>query len=244
MPAETQISCNNVLYRFPGEALTGVSNPIVTASVTREGCGTLTYRVYAQRLQGSRYIYYHGCSLCSLATLIGAFADPSVTPDFLDRHRHQLLRQKTFPALPGRLSRPARMPLNIAGACRILQLHMIRYDFLDNATAASLQAFITAKTEAGLPVLFTGKNIPSLTGEDLCPRGAHTALLIGMKDPNTLIAADSAGSNTQRIKLVSMDDLVSGILTGGIERGLKKSRYYYGPGVRGGVLAPRSWPAL
>ena len=201
------------------------------------GSGRLTYRIYSQRRQGSRYLAYHGCSLCALSTLIGAFADPSVTPTGLEARRDMLVGR--FPELPGRLARSRRMPLNIAGLYRISSLCM-KADLLDRATDEEIRAFIAERAGRGIPVLATGKSIPSLSGSPLCPRSAHSFLIIGMRDPSALIVADSAGLNDERIKFVDIDQLIPGLLRNGVAAALKKRRYYYNRLWDGGLLSPAS----
>ena len=165
-----ELSYNNVTYRFPDEALTGTDAPVTEAVVLRPADPAATdsagitsaaepakalpaelhYHIYAQRRQGSRYLAAHGCSLCALASLIGAVPAPDA-PAFasnaeaaeilvsLEAARNALLgdRRRQLPGLwpsklagpqtlklPGPLARSARMPLNIAGVYRILQLFM------------------------------------------------------------------------------------------------------------------------
>ena len=249
-----KIKYNHVTYSFPDEALTGTDAPVIEATVLREGaagddvgtadagaadCGTgqLTYRVFSQRRQGSHYLSAHGCSLCALTSLIGALADPSVTPSILETKRTALLGPQS-PGLPGPLARSRRMPLNIAGLYRIASLCM-NAELMDRGSDEQIRSFILDRASRGIPVLATGKRIPSLSGSPLCPRSAHTFLIIGMKDPSTLIIADSAGLNDERIKFVDIDQLIPGLLRNGAAAALKKRRYYYNRLWDGGLLSVR-----
>lgn len=252
-----RIEYNDVVYSFPDEALTGTQAPVTEAMVQRTagsaagacGCGSgtaaLTYRIYAQRRQGSRYLAAHGCSLCALSALIGAVADPSVTAASLEKSRNALLGLRLL-KLSGPLARSARMPLNIAGAYRILQLFMDG-EYLDigaekdPAADQQIRTFITDRASRGIPVLATGRSIPSLSGSPLCPGKIHSFLIIGMKDPSTLIVADSAGLNDERIKFVDIDTVVSGVLRSGVRAALKKGQYYYNRFHDGGLLSPREF---
>ena len=265
-----KIEYNHVTYIFPDEALTGTDASVIEADVVREeaggacgdglgadgacdwsGASRLTYRIYSQRRQGSRYLAAHGCSLCALSTLIGAFADPSVTPTGLEEKREALIGRRRlsvagrrlelpgrFPTLPGRLARARRMPLNIAGLYRISSLFM-KTEFLDETSEELVRAFILERASRGIPVLATGKGIPSLSGSPLCPHSAHSFLIIGMKDPSTLIVADSAGLNDERVKFVDIDHLVPGLLRRGAAAALKKRQYYYNRLRDGGLISPR-----
>ncbi len=258
-----KIEYNHVTYIFPDEALTGTDASVIEADVVREeaggacgdglgadgacdwsGASRLTYRIYSQRRQGSRYLAAHGCSLCALSTLIGALADPSVTPTGLEEKREALLGRR-IPSiagrrleLPGRLARAQRMPLNIAGLYRISSLFM-KTEFLDETSEELVRAFILERASRGIPVLATGKAIPSLSGSPLCPHSAHSFLIIGMKDPSTLIVADSAGLNDERVKFVDIDHLVPGLLRRGAAAALKKRQYYYNRLRDGGLISPR-----
>ena len=199
------------------------------------GAVQLTYRIFSQRRQGSHYLAAHGCSLCALTTLIGALADPSVTPSILEAKRTALLGLQP-PVLPGPLARSRRMPLNIAGLYRIASLCM-NVELLDRGSDEQIRSFILERAARAIPVLATGKRIPSLSGSPLCPRSAHTFLIIGMKDPVTLIIADSAGLNDERIKFVDIDQLIPGLLRNGAAAALKKRRYYYNRLWDGGLLS-------
>ena len=131
-----------------------------------------------------------------------------------------------------------RMPLNIAGAVRILECYM-DVEYLDGGSSEDLRSFILTKAGQGLPVIATGRYIPSISGDDLCPHANHTFLLVGMKDADTLIVLDSSGATKERIKSVRIDDLIRGIFRTGIRRGLNSRQYYFTPGTMGGVAAPR-----
>lgn len=131
-----------------------------------------------------------------------------------------------------------RMPLNIAGAVRILECYM-DVEYLDGSSPEDLRSFILAKAGQGLPVIATGRYIPSVSGDDLCPHATHTFLLVGMKDADTLVALDSSGATKERIKSVRIDDLIRGIFRTGIRRGLNSRQYYFTPGTMGGIAAPR-----
>ena len=236
------IKYKGLTLQFPASALTGTDAPVVPVSVFRQDGMKLHYQVYNQRKQNDEYLSHHGCSLCAAATLAGAFTSSEITPFFLADRRASLLYDGTeqrLAGLPGPLSRSSRMPLNIAGISRLLS-HFMQTSHLDHCTDAQLRQTILSKASQGIPILATGKRIPSLSGADLCPRGAHTFLIIGMKDDTTVIAADSAGSNNQRIKYADIDAVVSGILRHGVNTGLTQRRYYYGRGVTGGILFPTS----
>ena len=104
-----------------------------------------------------------------------------------------------------------------------------------------IRTSITDRASRGIPVLATGKSILSLSGAPLCPRSAHTFLIIGMKDSSTLIVADSAGLNDEQIKFVDVDAVVAGVLRSGVRTALKKGQYYYNRFHDGGLLSPREF---
>ena len=209
-----------------------------------------TYRIWNQGLLGDEYMARHGCSWCALATMIGALKDPDITPLALRKNAGMLLQSGSGHALYSPLQlalqrKPVTelfrwsdfMPLNIAGAVRILECYT-KTDYLDGPDDETLRSFLLTKAGLGLPVIATGRNIPSESGTALCTRATHTFLIIGQRDERTLITADSSASNDERIKYVDIDDLVNGIFRTGITRGLKARQYYYYPGARGGVAAP------
>ena len=255
-----EVRFNNVIYQFPDEALTGTDAPVTEACVTvlspnSDPPRTLRYRIWAQRMQGDPYLAAHGCSLCALATLIGAAADPNVTAAFLAETRDALLDRRSARRgrashdrpvtggrrhdpkhLPGRLARSSRMPLNIAGADRILSLYT-RTELLDGGTDEQIRDFLLSRASRGIPILATGRSIPSVSGADLCPRTTHSFLIIGMKDAHTLIAADSAGLNDERIKFVDIEALISGLYRAGADLGIKKQQFYFTRRTRGGLLS-------
>ena len=268
-----EVRFNNVIYQFPDEALTGTDAPVTEACITAlspnsDPPRTLRYRIWAQRMQGDPYLAAHGCSLCALATLIGAAADPNVTAAFLAETRDALLdrrsarrgrashdrpvtggrrhdpkhlpgrfaRSRVARRLPGRFARSSRMPLNIAGADRILSLYT-RTELLDGGTDEQIRDFLLSRASCGIPILATGRSIPSVSGADLCPRTTHSFLIIGMKDAHTLIAADSAGLNDERIKFVDIEALISGLYRAGADLGIKKQQFYFTRRTRGGLLS-------
>lgn len=133
-----------------------------------------------------------------------------------------------------------RMPLNIAGASRILECYT-EFDSVDGGPRSELRKFLLAKSGQALPVLATARTIPSLSGTPLCPGTPHSFLIIGRIGKTTMIVLDSSGSNRERIKYVQLDDLVKGIFRSGMARSLARREYYYISGAgNGGVIAPAS----
>lgn len=208
------------------------------------------YHIWDQHRLGDPYLSAHGCSFCALASLINAWADPSVTPLSLQQNASALLgagsHQAKYTRMQLALQRKSvfdllgwsrRMPLNIAGAVRILECYM-DVDYLDGGSDDAIRSFLLAKAGANIPVLATGRFIPSLGAADLCPHATHSFLILGKKDANTLIAADSAGDENERVKYVSVDDVVRGVYRSGIRRGLAGKQYYFTLGTAGGLASP------
>lgn len=208
-----------------------------------------TYHIWDQHRLGDPYLSVHGCSFCALASLINAWADPSVTPLSLRQNSSALLggsRQVRYSRMQLALQRKPmfdllgwqnRMPLNIAGAVRIMECYM-DVDYLDGGSDDEIRSFVLAKAGSSIPVIATGRYIPSIGAGDLCPHATHSFLILGLKDASTLIVSDSAGAEDERIKYVHIDDLVRGIYRTGIRRGLGSRQYYFSFGTMGGLAAP------
>lgn len=239
------ITFRDITYRFPDEALTGTAAPVTEAEVligTGDGARNLRYRIWAQRKQRDPYLAAHGCSLCALTTLIGAVADPDLTPVSLNAVKDTLLGTPRFNPLALHLKQPLalawrrQMPLNVAGCERILRLYA-ETEILDGGTEDEVRDFIFRRASRGIPILATGRSIPSTSSTDLCPGATHTFLIIGMKDAATLITADSAGLNEERIKFADLDAVARGVFRSGLSRGIKKQQFYFTPLTAGGLLS-------
>ena len=111
-------------------------------------------------------------------------------------------------------------------------------DYMDGGSNDEVRDFILTRAKHGVPVIATGRNIPSLHGAGLAGKGIHTFVIIGMKDERTLIVMDSSSYNDQRVKFVDIDALVSGILRSGAEYGLSHRKHFFTRLAGGGLVSP------
>ena len=225
-----EITYSGITCRFSRAALEGTDASPAFAEVIFPDGREVIYPMWNQGKQRFRYLRRNGCSTCALTCVLAAYVDPSLTPSKVLLSRRKIL---TFS------SRAVYKPINIAAIVLTLRQHL-PLDYLDSGSDDEIRAFILAKAKAGLPVIATGTNIPSLAGANLANKAIHTFVIIGMKDDRTLIVMDSSGYNDQRVKFVDIDAMVRGILPSGIEYGLAEKKHFYTPRAGGGLVALRS----
>lgn len=222
------ITFNGVTYRFSRAAFEGTKASPAFAAVSLPDGRELIYPMWNQGKLGFRYLRRNGCSTCALACLLSACADPALTPQ-----KVLFMRRKLLAPSP----RAVFKPINIAAVILMLQQYM-PVEYLDGGRDDEVRDFILTRAKHGVPVIATGKNIPSLHGAGLAGKGIHTFVIIGMKDERTLIVMDSSSYNDQRVKFVDIDALVSGILRSGAEYGLTHRKHFFTPLAGGGLVSP------
>ncbi len=230
-PANNQtieIKYNDIIYRFSRESFEGTNASPVFAEVLFPDGREVIYPMWNQGKQRFRYLRRNGCSTCALTCVLAAFADPSLTPGKVLLSRRKIL---TFSP------RAVCKPITIAAIILMLRQHHLALDYIDGGSDDAVRSFILTNAKAGIPVIATGTNIPSLRGANLANKAIHTFVVIGMKDDRTLITLDSSGYNDQRVKFVDIDSMVRGVLKSGIEYGLANRQHFYAKGTGGGLIA-------
>ena len=228
------ISFNGVTYRFSRTAFEGTTASPAFAAVSLPDGRELIYPMWNQGKLGFRYLRRNGCSTCALACLLSACIDPSLTPK-----KVLFMRRRILSPSP----RAVFKPINIAAIILMLQQYM-PVDYLDGGSDDTIRNYIFTRARAGIPVIATGRNIPSLYGARLAGSGIHTFVIIGMKDDRTLIVMDSSSYNDQRVKFVDIDALVSGILRSGAEYGLTHHKHFFNRQAGGGLVSPEQGDRL
>lgn len=222
-------SFHGVTYRFSRAAFEGTTASPAYAAASLPDGRELIYPMWNQGKLGFRYLRRNGCSTCALACLLSACADPSLTP-----RKVLFLRRKILAPSP----RAVFKPINIAAIILMLQQYM-PVDHLDGGSDDEVRDFIVTRAGSGIPVIATGRDIPSLHGAGLAGKAIHTFVIIGMKDERTLIVMDSSSYNNQRVKFVDIDALVGGILRDGAEYGLAHRKHFFTCMAGGGLVAPK-----
>lgn len=224
-----KITYNGISCRFSREAFEGNSESPELATVSLPDGSEQVYPMWNQGKLLFRYLRRNGCSTCALACLLSARIDPSFTPKRVLFMRRKILA----PSI-----RAVYKPINIAAIELMLKQYM-PVEHLDGGSDDELREFILTRVRAGIPVIATGKDIPSLYGADLAGKiRIHTFVIIAMKDERTMIVMDSSNHNEQRVKYVDIDALIRGILRSGVEYDLAHRRHFYKAPTGGGLIAP------
>ena len=223
------VSYNGVTCRFSRAAFEGAPASPAFAEVSLPDGREVIYSMWNQGKLGFRYLRRNGCSTCALTCLLSALADPTLTPQ-----KVLFMRRKILTPSP----RGFIKPINIAAIILMLRQYM-QVDYLDGGSDDDLRRFIISRASVGIPVIGTGRNIPSLHGARLAGKGIHTFVIIGMKDDRTLIVMDSSSYNDQRVKFVDIDAMVGGLLRSGIEYGLTHRKHFYTRQSGGGLVSPK-----
>ena len=218
---------NGTTYRFSKAAFEGTDASPVYAEVIFPDGREVIYSMWDQARQGFRYLRRNGCSTCALTCILNAYADPKLNPRKVLFMRRKILAPSVLAVCK---------PINIAAIVLMLQKYM-PVDYLDGGSDDEVREFICSRAKAGVPVIATGRHIPSLHGVNLANKAIHTFVIIGMKDDRTLITLDSSSANNQRVKFVDIDALIKGVLRSGIETGLAKRRHFYTRTAEGGIVA-------
>lgn len=223
------IEYNGITYRFSRSAFEGTEASPIYAAVSLPDGREMIYSMWNQGKLGFRYLRRNGCSTCALACMLSTLVDPAITPQKVLFGRTKILSP---------MLRAPIKPINIAAIVLTLQ-HYMEVDYLDGGSDEEVRDFICSRAKAGVPVIATATNVPSLHGTNLANKAIHTFVIIGMKDERTVITLDSSSYNDQRVKFVDIDALVHGVLREGLEYGLAKRRHFYSRQARGGLAAPK-----
>ena len=223
------IEYNGITYRFSRSAFEGTKASPIYAAVSLPDGRELIYSMWNQGKLGFRYLRRNGCSTCALTCVLSTLVDPAITPQKVLFGRMKILSP---------MLRAPIKPINIAAIVLTLRQYM-EVDCLDGGSDDDVRQFICTRAKAGVPVIATATNVPSLYGANLANKAVHTFVIIGMKDERTVITLDSSSYNDQRVKFVDIDALVQGVIREGLEYGLAHRRHFYSRHARGGLVAPK-----
>ncbi len=186
---------------IPKVSVSGAEARIMTAR------GWQTFKVTRQGAEeNSHYLIHHGCSVCSLTTILNNYTEKY--KDYSAQQVHDEVEKAVF----GFVS-PV-MPVTLYGISRILRENDIPCTYVDIYKRKDAFRDIMEHLYSGRPVLLITKNRNLITGETdhKWAGSVHCMPLLGMTDMGKVIVADSAyrswSGAYQRFKLGDLKDLL------------------------------------
>ncbi len=155
------------------------------------------YRIFsqtaaAQNPNGDKYLAKHGCSTCSLTTILRA-----MVPEFANYTPRAVLTKvikkvagtKTYNA-NFKKSVDKQMPISLKGIDKVLTAYNVPHKFVYNYTASSAKQMIKNHLKEGDPI------IVMIAGEEPGPgvyaKYSHAMLLLGLDNDGKIIVGESA----------------------------------------------------
>ena len=186
---------------IPKVSVSGAQADIMTAR------GLRTFKVTRQGApENSHYLIHHGCSVCSLTTILNNY-----TEKYRD-YTAQQVHDEVEKAILGFVS-PV-MPVTLYGISKILKENGIPCTYIDIYKRKEAYVDILTHLYSGRPVLLITKNRNLISGEvdHKWAGSVHCMPLLGMTDTGKVIVADSANrawaGEYQRFKLGDLKDLL------------------------------------
>lgn len=180
-----------------------------------------TYRLFKQNAHNypkyNRYIAWHGCATCSLATVLGAFNDhykgilPSTVIDGPEKAAAKASSwEKEHVTHP--LKR--QMPISLFGISSILRHYDVENEYVRTYQHQEGKEDILSHLQTGGPVIIEVRQKSNRTGKKTqrWTNSYHTMVLLGVLTNGKVLLCDSVDrswyKDGERLKLIELDDVM------------------------------------
>ena len=180
-----------------------------------------TYRLFKQNAHNypdyNRYLAWHGCATCSLATVLGAYNSnySGILPSTLiNGPEKELTTDKDWKREHVNRSLKQQMPLSLYGISSILKSSGVNNDYVRTYTEAEARTDILTHLKTGNPIIFEVRQKNKQTGKSnkRWTNSYHTMIFLGVLTNGKVIISDSVDrswyNGGQRLKIVELSDLM------------------------------------
>ncbi|MCI5943561.1 MAG: Ig-like domain-containing protein [Eubacterium sp.] len=180
-----------------------------------------TYRLYKQNAHNypkyDRYLAWHGCATCSLATVLGGFhkAYEGISPSsVIDGPEKTVVNPEAWEKEHVIHSLKRQMPLTLYGISSILKHYSVENDYVRTFKKRDGREDILDHLRTGNPVIIEVRQKSNVTGEksQRWTNSYHTMVLLGVLTDNRVLLCDSVDRSWydegERLKIISLDDVM------------------------------------
>lgn len=205
-----------------------------------------TYRLFKQNAHNysnyNRYLSWHGCATCSLATVLGAYQSSysGITPDtVIDGPEKAVADASSWKREHQQRALKSQMPLSLYGISQILEHYGVKNTYVRSYQEALAKKDITEHLGTGNAVIFEVRQKSNLTGKKSrrWTNSYHTMVLLGAMTNGKVLLCDSIDrswyNGGQRLKIVELADVMEYMFPC---TSFSKSLYYDGASSDGGYI--------
>lgn len=182
---------------------------------------TRTYRLFKQNAHNypkyDKYIAWHGCATCSLASVLGAYNTQfaEVLPsEVIDGPEKSTVDAASWQRHHVERSLPKQMPLSLYGISSILTKYNVSNDYVRTYQEEKARKDILSHLKTGNPIIFEVGQRNNRTGKknQRWTNSYHTMVFLGALTNGKVLLYDAIDRSWykggDRVKIVELDDLM------------------------------------
>ncbi|MDD7114685.1 MAG: Ig-like domain-containing protein [Lachnospiraceae bacterium] len=180
-----------------------------------------TYRLFKQNAHNypkyDKYIAWHGCATCSLASVLGAYNDRycGILPnEVIDGPEKETVKASSWQREHVERALPKQMPLSLYGISSILSKYNVNNTYIRTYEEKTAREDILSHLKTGNPIIFEVGQRNNKTGKknQRWTNSYHTMVFLGALTNGKVFLYDAIDRSWyeggDRVKIVELDDLM------------------------------------